>query len=109
MQPPLTLLDRFQQAGLLVVIGALMFGVGLVLLRGIGQSSPGRRRHGKFVFGWMLGGWLVGTALGVCMIDNQSYHRNEADVGMAGFGLLMGWLVGMIHGGVVLIMSPNKI
>jgi hypothetical protein len=82
--------------------------IGLVLLRAIGKSSPARRRHGKFVLGWMLGGWLVGAAIGVCIIDNQSYYRNEADTGMAGFGLLIGWAVGMIHGGIALAVSPTK-
>jgi hypothetical protein len=58
--------------------------------------------------GWMLSGWLVGAAIGVCIIDNVRYYPNEADTGMAGFGLLVGWVGGMIHGGIVLAVWPEN-
>ena len=108
MRPPITFLDRAQQAGVLLLFAGLVLWVGLVLLRAIGKSSPARRRHGKFVLGWMLGGWLVGTAVGVCLLDNDRYYPGEADAGMAGFGLLIGWVAGMIHGGIVLAVWPEK-
>ena len=108
MRPPITLLDRFQQAGILLLCAGLVLWIGLVLLRAISKSSPARRRHGRFVLGWMLAGWLVGAAIGVCIIDNDRYFPYEADVGMAGFGLLIGWVVGMIHGCIVLAVSPGK-
>ena len=44
----------------------------------------------------------------MCVIDNQRYYPNEADAGMAGFGLLIGWVVGMIHGGVALAAWPER-
>ena len=108
MRPPLTLMDRFQQAGVLLLFAGLVLWIGLALLRSIGKSSPTRKRHGKFVLGWMLGGWVVGGAYGVCLIDNDRYYPGEADAGMAGFGLLIGWVVGMIHGGIVLAVWPHK-
>jgi prolipoprotein diacylglyceryltransferase len=108
VRPPITLLDRLHQAGVLLLFAGLILWIGLALLRSIGKSSPTRHRHGKFVLTWMLGGWLIGAAVGVCIIDNDHYYPNEADAGMAGFGLLLGWVVGMIHGGVALAVSPTK-
>lgn len=108
MRTPITLLDRLQQAGILLLFAGLVLWVGLLLLRAIGRSSPARYRHGKFVLAWMVGGWLVGAAIGVWIIDNDHYYPNEADAGMAGFGLLVGWVVGTIHGVIVLAVSPSK-
>ena len=107
MQPPITLADRFQQAAILLSLAGLVFGVGLVLLRAIGRSAPARRRHGRFVLGWMLAGWIVGGAYGVSIIDNHMHYPGEADAGMAGFGLLLGWVVGMAHGAVALAVWPE--
>jgi hypothetical protein len=89
------------------MFAGLILWIGFSLLRAIGKSSPARRRRGKFVLAWLVGGWLVGSAIGVCVIDNQNYYRNEADTGIAGFGLLIGWVVGMIHGGIMLAVSPT--
>jgi hypothetical protein len=108
VQPPITLLVRLQQACGLLLVAGLIFLIGLVLLRAIGKSSPSRLRHGKFVLSWMLGGWLVGSAVGVSILDNQSYFPNEADAGIAGFGLLVGWGLGMLHGGNALALSPTQ-
>ena len=108
MRPPITIADRLQEAGSLLLLAGLVLGVGLALLGAIGRSSPVRRRHGRFVLGWMLAGWLSGGAIGVCMIDNVVYYRGEADAGLAGFGLLLGWVIGMIHGGVALAGWPEK-
>ena len=60
-----------------------------------------RRLHGRFVLGWMIAGWAVGGCVGVILLDNKRYFLGETDVGLAGTGLLAGWIVGMIHGGVV--------
>lgn len=108
MRPPITILDRLQQASVLLLFAGLVLWVGLVLLRAIGKSSAARRRHGKFVLGWMLAGWLAGAAVGVCIIDNARYYPGEADAGLAWFGLLIGWVVGMVHGGIVLAVCPEK-
>ena len=86
----------------------LELSIGLALLRAIGRSSAARRRHGWFVLGWMLAGFLIGGAYGVCLIDNNVYYPGEADFGMAWFGMLLGWVVGIIHGGVVLAFWPRK-
>ena len=106
MRPPITLTVRLVSAGYLLLLAGFVLWIGLRLLGAIGKSSPSRRRHGKFVLGWMLAGWLVGGAIGVYILDGNHYP-GEADVGMAGFGLLAGWVIGMVHGGVVLAMWPR--
>ncbi len=105
--PPITLADRFQQAAVLLTFAGMILGVGVLVLRAVGKSSPARRRHGLFVLGWMVAGWIVGGAVGVYLLDNVRYYPNEADTGIAGFGLLLGWAVGMAHGGVVLGVWPQ--
>ena len=91
-----------------MLLSGAILGIGLQLLRAIGRSSPARRRHGRFVLGWMLAGWLIGGAVGVWMIAYCGGYPGEADAGMAGFGLLIGWVVGMVHGGVVLAFWPDE-
>lgn len=108
MRPPITWADRLQSAGSLLLLAGLVLWIGLVLLRAIGRSSPARRQHGRFVLGWMLAGWLVGGAYGVYLIDNDRYYPGEADGGWAGLGLLLGWVVGMVHGVVVLAVWPRS-
>ena len=107
MLPPITLADRLVQAGVILTVAGLVLGVGVVVFRVIGKSSPTRRRHGRFVLGWMVAGWVVGGAVGVYLLDNVRYYPNEADTGIAGFGLLLGWAVGMVHGGIVLAVLPQ--
>lgn len=103
MDDPITSSDRFQQALVILAMGGLLIlPIGLGLLWVIGRSSPHRRRHGWFVLGWMLAGWMAGGGYGVCLIDNVGYLRGEADVGMAGFGLLVGWAIGMLKGWITL-------
>jgi hypothetical protein len=99
---------RVQQSGLILLVAGLVLWVGLLLLRAIGKRSPVRRQHGRFVLGWMLAGWLVGGAIGVSILDNVIYLPGEADAGLAGFGMLTGWIVGMIHGGLVLAFRSGR-
>ena len=108
MRPPITLMDRLQSGMSILLLSGVVLGIGLMLLRAIGRSSPARRRHGRFVLGWMLAGWLIGGAVGVWMIAYRGGYPGEADAGMAGFGLLIGWVVGMVHGGVVLVVWPDE-
>ncbi len=106
--PPITFPERLEAGAILLVVAALIFGVGWVLLNAIGKKSPARRRHGKFVLAWVLAGWLVGAAVGVSLLDGSRYVRGEADAGLAGFGLLVGWAVGTVHGGLVLALRPRE-
>lgn len=102
MQMLVAILDRLQPATAILFFAGLILWIGLVLLRAIGKSSPARLRHGRFVLGWMLAGWLLGGAYGLYIVTNDRY------LAAAAFGLLVGWAVGMIHGGIVLAIWPHK-
>jgi hypothetical protein len=96
------MLDRLEPAMAILFFAGLILWIGLVLLRAIGKSSAARLRHGRFVLGWMLAGWLAGGAYGL-------YIRIEDRYLAAGpaFGLLFGWAIGMIQGGIVLVIWPR--
>lgn len=104
---PVTLEVRLERLVEMLVIAGLIYLIGRVLQKLIGDN-PKRRRHGKYVFWWMFGGYLCGAALGVCIIDNIRFYEREADGGLAFTGLLLGWVIGMIHGGMALAFWPEK-
>ena len=53
---------------------------------------------------------LIGAAAGLWhTLDLESYEPMEAEIGMAGFGLLLGWAIGMVHGAVALAFSSTKV
>jgi hypothetical protein len=105
---PITAALRFTQAAGIVGGGLVALCFGLLLLYSIGRTSPQRRRHGKYVLAWMVIGWISAGLVGVWYLDGVRYYPFEADFGAAGFGLLAGWLVGMIHGGLVLWLWPAR-
>ncbi len=77
------------------IFTAVFFG-GWSMLRA--QRRQGKHRmayHGWFVWLWMLIGVSVGPPVGVAIWGVMSWL-------MSMFGLLGGWLVGMIHGAVML-------
>jgi len=98
---PITSALRIAQALGILGFGICVLCVGIAVLLAVGRSSPERRRHGKYVLGWMVAGWISAGLLGVYFLDGIRYYPFEADFGAAGFGLLVGWAVGMIHGSVV--------
>ena len=108
MHGPITAALRFKQACGIVGFGVGILCVGLALLYAIGRSSPQRRRHGKYVVAWMVFGWIVAGLVGVSYLDGIRYCPFEADFGAAGFGMLIGWTLGMIHGGFVLWLWPTS-
>jgi hypothetical protein len=97
MRPPITLSDRLVSAGLLLGGFAILLWLGLVLIKAVGNKSSFRRRQGRLVLNWILAGWLIGGAIGVWILDNDRYFQGEADVGLAGFGLLFGLVFGILH------------
>ena len=107
----ITILQRAASFVVLFVVGLLIVVVGRFILNQIGRSSPARFQHGQFVLRWMIAGFAIGAAFGVYLIDNVQYWQMEADGGMAGFGLLIGWVIGMIHGTIDAIrtkLSRNR-
>jgi len=103
MQGLVAMLDRLQPAIAILIFAGLILWIGLVLLRAIGKSSAAHLRHGRFVLGWMLAGWLAGGAYGLYIRTEDRYLA-----GVAAFGLLLGWAIGMIHGGIVLAIWPRN-
>jgi hypothetical protein len=105
---PITLAVRCGLAGRVIGFGFVWLLIGLALLYFIGRSSPPRRRHGAYVLAWMVAGWLIAGLASVPYLDGVKYYPGEADVGAAGFGMLAGWVVGMIHGALVIWLWPAK-
>ena len=105
---PITLAVRFGLAGRIIGFGVVWLLIGLALLYFIGRSSPSRRRHGVHVLAWMIAGWLIAGLAAVPFLDGVKYWPGEADLGVAGFGMLVGWAVGMIHGALILWLRPTR-
>jgi hypothetical protein len=80
---------------------AVVFVVGSILRRHIGRKSPSRRLHGKFVFWWALGGYFVG---GLLFWNTDEEVETFEATGTALFGMLAGWLIGTLHGAIVLLI-----
>jgi heme/copper-type cytochrome/quinol oxidase subunit 2 len=80
----------------------------------IGKDSPKRRRHGQFVYIWMISGWITGVVwgllLGVWGLLVMNSHNPIANsmALMAWMGLLLGWVVGMIHGAIVVFVESKR-
>lgn len=74
-----------------------MFWIGRSLRRSIGAKSEAKRIHGRYVFWWAVAAYVVGGAFAPLFAG----FSNGA-LGLANFFLLAGWLVGTIHGAVVL-------
>ncbi len=82
----------------LIVVGSV-FLIGRAILRSMRAKGQHRRAfHGWFVLAWMLLGGFLGMALGAFVGDSP-----YAAGGLFGFGLLGGWVIGMVHG---LVMLP---
>ncbi|MBX3400358.1 MAG: hypothetical protein KF873_16620 [Gemmataceae bacterium] len=83
----------------------LVFFIGRSLRRAIGAESEKRRIHGRYVFWWAFGTFAIGGPLGPLLF------KVELGFGSDGFGwfcLLLGWLIGMIHGAIVLAFRPSR-
>lgn len=105
---PITLMVRLQLAGRILLIAIAVLCLGVAILHVIGHSSPKRFHHGKFVLGWMVAGVLIGGFCAIPFLDGVKYWPNEADLGGAFFGLLAGWILGTIHGGIAVWKYPKS-
>ena len=105
---PITTTVRIYLASRILGLALLFLLVGLVFLYLIGRSSKSRRRHGVFVLEWMIAGWLAAGLASIPHIDGDRYWPGEADLGAAGFGMLAGWSIGMIHGSLILWLWPER-
>ena len=81
------------------VMTAIVYAVGRALRQGIGAESEARRIHGRYVFWWAVGAFALGGLLGPLLGGADT--TTGAGV-FAMFCMLCGWLVGSVHGAVVL-------
>jgi hypothetical protein len=109
MLTPMTFTERLQFAGGQLIGAGFMFWIGWELLYVIGRKSPARRKHGKYVLGWMFAGFLIGAGYMVSIVQYVSTSPNKADLGLAIIGMLIGWPIGMIHGWIALMLNLVKI
>ncbi len=86
------------------ILTVVVFFVGRALRRGISAGSEARRTHGRYVFWWTVGAFAVGGPL--ALLTGAELPFGAA--GMAYFCMLGGWLVGMVHGAVVLVLRREK-
>ncbi len=87
------------------VLAAIVIAIGRVLARKIGFGSERRRLHGVFVLWWSICGFVLG---GVTAPLLSSADTSQGYAGMAGFGLLLGWLIGTAYGFIVLAIRPGE-
>ena len=74
----------------------------------IGRKSPTRRRHGKYVLGWMFAGWLACAIYMICTSRYAPGTGYGLELALSMFGMLIGWPIGMIHGWITLTFNPVK-
>jgi len=85
------------------IISVIVAVVGYTLWRRIGTDSPARRYHGRYVLVWTVAGFVFGGTIGPYL-----FHPDLpfGAIGLTGFCLLAGWMVGMVHG--LLMLSYQK-
>ena len=107
MLTPMTFMERLQFAGGQLLGAGIMFWIGWELLYVIGRKSPARRRHGKYVLGWMFAGFLAGASF---MVYNTQHAIGvtKGEYLASILGMLCCWPIGMIHGWVALMLNPVK-
>jgi Na+/proline symporter len=87
------------------ILTAIFFGVGKVMQRFIGAKSEARREHRRYVFWWMIGSFGIGGALGAFVAPDGP---GPGATGFAGFCMLCGWIIGMIHGALMMQIKPAE-
>ena len=86
------------------IMTAIFFGVGKLMQRSIGAKSEARREHGRYVFWWMIGSFGIGGAIGAFVAPDGP---GPGATGFAGIWLLCGWVIGMVHGGLMIVFKPE--
>jgi hypothetical protein len=83
------------------ILFLLIFFGGSAIFQKIGQHSETRAIHGRYVFGWMIGSYVFVALLGPFVLGVDTIH---GAIGIPMFAMLAGWLMGTIHGGIVLFV-----
>jgi hypothetical protein len=85
-----------EHAVMSVIVGLIAYS----LWRNIGKDSAGRRLHGKYVMVWTVAGFVSG---GVIVPYVWNAELGQGAIGGCWLLMLAGWLIGMIHGAIVLL------
>ncbi len=83
----------------------LVFFIGRSLRRSIGAESEKRRIHGGYVFWWTFWTFAFGGPLGPLVATADLPY---GAIGFGWFCLLLGWVIGTIHGAIVLAFRPSR-
>lgn len=87
----------------LLMLTAVYFFIGRALQRSIGRKSEWHRIHGQFVFWWAIPCYFVGWFVPWCQAPTEAnFSLGNVLAAQGGCGLLIGWLIGTIHGAIVL-------
>lgn len=84
----------------------IVFFVARSLRKSIGAESKRRRTHGRYVFWWTFGAFAIGGPLGP-LVTTADLPNGAA--GFAWFCLILGWVIGSIHGAIVLALWKDPI
>jgi hypothetical protein len=102
-----TTAERFSAIGGAAIFAFVIFGVATLLHNAISKNDDRKRIQGRPVRWWATGLYLVGAIAGAILADNKQYYMHEVVGGFGGFGILAGLLIGNVHGGINLLLSPD--
>lgn len=81
-----------------LLVGAMIFGIGWAVRAVVGRGSPERLARGRVILTYTVSGWIVGGFLGAAAKRAESLkHETELIGTLAAFGLLLGWIIGLVH------------
>ncbi|EMB14244.1 hypothetical protein [Rhodopirellula europaea] len=104
---PVTIAERFAAIGGAAIFAFVIFGVATLLHHAISRNDDRKRTQGRPIRWWVTGLYLVGAIAGVMLADNKQYYMHEVVGGLGGFGILAGLLIGNVHGGINLVLTPD--
>jgi hypothetical protein len=78
-----------------------------MLHRAISKHDPVKRIQGEPIRYWVTACYLLGAGWGAVIANNVNYVMHEVVGGMGGFGILVGWAIGMVHGFARMFYHPS--
>lgn len=105
---PITLAERFTAFGVVAVLALTVFGIATILHTAISKNDRRKRIQGQPIRWWVTGLYAIGAISGTIIADNQHNYMHEVVGGLGGFGILAGLLIGNIHGGINLFVTPTS-
>ena len=105
---PIAITERFAAIGGAAIMALLIFGIATLLHNAISKNDRRKRIQGRPIRWWVTALYAIGAVLGAMLADNKQYYMHEIVGGLGGFGILAGLLVGNVHGGIHLFLTPNS-